>query len=189
MAKESQEIEREFIATAKAKTGHDLDEWMEIISASGLDKTNAIIKWLKQDYSLNHMQASMLAGIFLNDGKPVFDYEVLFARLFEGKDQQQSLYDTLASHIQAVSSDILFIPTKSYISLEHERVFGCVKINKTNLRVGLDLGDKPFTGDLQQAKGLGAMPNIGHMVEITSEAEISDVLLGYVQEASERARR
>jgi predicted transport protein len=189
MAKDSQKIEREFIATAAEKTGHDLDGWMAIIGRSGLDKTNAIIQWLKQDHSLNHMQASILAGIYLNDGKPVFDYEVLLERLFDGKDQQRPLYDELAHRIQSDVENIHFIPTKTYISLENERVFGCVKINNTNLRVGLDLGDRPFDGDLQQARGLGAMPNIGHMIEISSEAEISAALIGHVAAAYERAQR
>jgi len=187
MAKEAQQFEQEFIATAKEKTGHDLQGWLKIISASGNDKNNAIIKWLKAEHSLNHMQASILAGIFLNDGKPVHDYETLFARLFEGKEDQRPLYDAVTSRIQAQVSDVLFIPTKTYVSLENERVFGCVKINKTNLRVGLDLGDRPFDNTVQKATGLGAMPNIGHMIEITSEADIPADLTDYVQQAYDRA--
>lgn len=188
MAKGAQEFEREFIATAAARTGHDLQSWMGIIGAAGLDKTNAIINWLKQDHGLNHMQASILTGIYLNDGQPVHDYDVLFAKLFEGKENQRPLYEVLSQHLQAGLSDVEFIPTKTYVSMEHERVFGCIKINRANLRIGLDLGDRPFDSYVQQAKGLGAMPNIGHMIEITSVADVSDELVGYVAQAAERTR-
>lgn len=187
MAKEAFEYERQFIETAKEKTGKSLDEWMGAIEASGNDKNNAIIKWIKETHGLNHMQAAMLAGIYLNDGQPVFIPEVLFKKLFDGLEHQLPLYQALEAKLKASNERILFIPTKTYISLEDERVFGCVKITKANLRVGLDMGDRPFDNYLQPAKGLGAMPNIGHMIEITSEADITQQLVDCVNEAYARA--
>jgi predicted transport protein len=189
MAKDSQRIEQEFIATAKEKTGHDLADWMAIISSSGESKTRAIIKWLKQNHDLNHMQANLLAGIYLNDGKPVFDYEVMFGKLFEGKEAQQAIYEELASRIQAAHPEVHFIPTKTYISLENERVFGCVKLTSKTLRIGLDLGEREVDNYVQKAKGLGAMPNIGHMIEISSADDINERLLGCVGQAYARGKR
>ncbi len=186
MAKEGREFEQEFIATVEDKTGKSLQTWLDDIAASGETKTNSIIKWIKSTYGLNHLQATILTGIYLNDGKPVFDYDVMFAKLFEGNEAQKSLYDLLAAKISARIASLLFIPTKSYVSLEEERVIGCIKINKTNLRVGLDLGDEPFDGVTQAAKGLGAMPNIAHMIEITSESDVTDALVDYVVRAYER---
>lgn len=189
MAKEAFEQERQFIKTASEKTGQSVDEWMATIKASGNNKTNAIIKWLKSDHSLNHMQASILAGIYLNDGQPVFIPEVLFRKLFDGKENQLPVYETLEARIKSANSSVLFIPTKTYVSLEDDRVFGCVKINKSNLRVGLDLGNQPFDDYLQPAKGLGAMPNIGHMIEITSDADITDRLVNAVNQAYKKAHQ
>src|ERR1043165_2907828 len=100
MAKESERLEREFIATAREKTGKDVTEWMQVIGSSGESKPNAILNWLKQTHNLNHMQANFLSGIYLNDGKPVFDHKALFAKLFEGKESLLEVYKPLKLAIQ-----------------------------------------------------------------------------------------
>lgn len=84
MAKDSQALEQEFMATVKEKTGYTLDEWMKMIRATGLSKSKEIHAHLKDNYPLNHLQATFLMGIYLNDGQPVYDYEALFAKLFDG---------------------------------------------------------------------------------------------------------
>ena len=48
MAKESERLEREFMVTAREKTGKDVGEWMKVIGSSGESKPNAILNWLKQ---------------------------------------------------------------------------------------------------------------------------------------------
>ncbi|MFN8376428.1 MAG: DUF5655 domain-containing protein [Anaerolineae bacterium] len=189
MARDSQRLEQEFIATCQAKTGRDLGEWMTVIAAAGLDKPNAILKWLKDEHKLNHMQANFLSGIFVNDGKPVFDYEVLFARLFEGKEALLPIYQALEQQVKAHLPDADFVPTKSYLSLEGKRVFGCATLTKSLIRVGLDLGDEPFGAYVQKAKSLGAMPNVTHMVEIAQPGDVSDTLVGYVERAYQRVHK
>lgn len=75
MAKTSGEFEQEFIQTAKEKTGYSLGEWLPVVQASGLTKQKDITDWLKAEHSLNHLQAQLLAGLFLNNGKPVYQDE------------------------------------------------------------------------------------------------------------------
>jgi hypothetical protein len=187
MAKGSQELEQEFIASAREKTGHDLAEWLDMIKRAGLDaKQNTIIKWIKDEHKLNHMQATFLAGIYLNDGKPVFDYEVLFKNLFTGKKALLPLYEGLKTGIQLRLSTVEFIPTKTYVSVEDRRVFGCVTPTRSSLRLGLDLGDTPFDGIVQKAKRLGAMPNVSHMIEISRPDDISAAVFDYTEKAYQR---
>jgi len=183
MAKQARIIEQEFLANIVPQTGHNLATWMETIQASGATKTNAIIKWIKDNYPLNHRQASMLAGIYLNDGQPVHDYDILFNKLFEGAQQQKPLYESLMAQINMAIPKLEAIPTKTYISLENEHVIGCIKIGKSYLRLGLDLGDIPYDAPLQPAKGLGAMPNIAHMIQIETESDITDVVIKTVQKS------
>ena len=159
----------------------------ERLEAAGKQKNNEIVKWLKSEKGFNHMQATMLAGIFLNGGEPVFHYPTLFRKLFAGKEKQQPLYDAIAAELQAALPSMLFIPTKTYVSLEDERVFGCAKINKTNIRVGLDLGDEPFGDYVRKGVGLGAMPNITHMVELKDVAQIDERLGAFARQAYQRA--
>ncbi len=187
MAKEARELEQAFLNSLSEETGASLREWMATLESAGLKKNNEIVKWLKGEQAFNHMQASMLAGIFLNGGEPVFHYPTLFKKLFTGKEKQRPLYDAIAAELQAALPGILFIPTKTYVSLEEERVFGCAKINKTNIRVGLDLGDEPFGEYVRKGVGLGAMPNITHMIELKDAAQIDDRLAAYTRQAYQRA--
>lgn len=189
MAKENQRYEQEFIASAREKTGRDVPEWMEVIRTTGLDKPNAILNWLKAEHKLNHAQANFLSGIFLNGGKPVYDFEVLFANLFAEKGHLLPLYRELERQIQARLPEAEFAPTKTYISIEGKKCFACATLTKNNIRVGLDLGDMPFGDYVQKAKSLGAMPNLSHMIEIAALPDISDRLLGYVQQAYDRVHK
>lgn len=189
MAKDSQRLEQEFIASAKDKTGKSVPEWMDVIKTSGLDKPNAILNWLKQTQGLNHLQANMLSGIYLNDGKPVFDYDVLFAKLFDGKDALRPAYDALISGISQRLPDAEFIPTKAYVSIEGKRCFACATLTKSNIRVGLDLGDASFEGRVEKARSLGAMPNLTHMVEIEQPAHVDAELLSLVERAYANAHQ
>jgi len=189
MAKESERLEREFIASAREKTGKDVVEWMQVIGGSGETKPNAILNWLKQTHNLNHMQANFLSGIYLNDGKPVFDHKVLFAKLFEGKAGLLDVYKPLEQAIEKKLPDALFIPTKTYISIEARRCFACATLTKNTIRVGLDLGNMPFTDTVQKARSLGAMPNLTHMVEISTAADVNAELIGFVQQAYTNAHK
>lgn len=189
MAKSNQELEQQFIATAREKTGHDLAEWLDIIRQSGETKPNAILNWLKQTHGLNHAQANFLSGIYLNDGQPVYDYAVLREKLFAGKEALRPLLETLEEQVSERIEDAEFIPTKSYFSIEAAKIFACATLMKDIIRVGLDLGETRFDDYTQKAKGLGAMPNLTHMVEIKSTAEVDDRLLSFFEQAYSRVHK
>jgi len=188
MARDSQRLEQELIATARDKTGKDVPEWMTVIAASGQDKPNALIAWLKSEYQLNHMQAQFLTGIYLNGGQPVYDYEIMFQKLFAGKDALMPTYQALEGAIRGdLPGDVDLIPTKTYVSIEGKRCFACATLTKQNIRVGLDLDSTPFDDYAQKAKSLGAMPNLTHMVEIVSPADVNPRLIGLMRQAYDNA--
>jgi hypothetical protein len=187
MAKDSQRLEQEFIATTQAKTGKTIQEWMQIIGSAGLDKPNTILKWLKEEHKLNHMQANFLTGMYLNGGQPVYDYDALFTKLFQDKDNLLPLYKKLQSAVATRLPEAEFIPTKTYVSIEGKRCFACATLTKQSIRVGLDLGDTAFDDYVQKARSLGAMPNLTHMVEISDTTQVDDRLLENIQRAYQNA--
>ena len=65
MAKTSGEFEQEFIQTAKEKTGKTLEQWLPVVKAAGLSKQMEITNWLKAEHKFNHLQAQLLAGLYL----------------------------------------------------------------------------------------------------------------------------
>jgi len=42
------------------KYGKPIDEWMEIIAASGLTKTSELVNWLKSEHGVGHGHAMAL---------------------------------------------------------------------------------------------------------------------------------
>lgn len=187
MAKTSQEIEKEFIEGLKGSTGKDLKAWLGVIKKEGIPKRNDIILWLKTKQSFGHMNASMLAGIFLNNGKPVYrDSGQLLEAQFEKREALRPLYDELTRKIAGVDKEWKFVPTKTYTSIQGKREFAVIAVKSEELRLGMDLGDEAFTGLLQQAKSLGAMPRHTHMAIVQSPADISGKLLALLKKADQR---
>ncbi len=184
MARDTERLEQELIQNAKSLTGHSVQEWMAIIRPTGLDKVNAILNWLKSDHGLKHDKASFLAQIYLNDGQPVFDRKILFAKLFEGKNHLLPLYKVLEAAVRDhLPADVDLIPTKAYVSIEGKKCFASATLNRQSMRVGIDLGDRPFDAYAQKAKSLGSMPNIGHMVEVTHPDEINEQLIDLLKQS------
>jgi predicted transport protein len=189
--KTSQDYENEFLTTIVEATGRDLPAWLDIIKAGGIMKTPDITKWLKTDYKLNHSQARMLAGIYKNDGKPVYASDnLLIDALFAGKEDKRPLYDALEARVRSLFPDVQVVPTKSYMSFRDDREFAVATITSKEIRVGMDLADDFATGDVVKlAKSLGAMPRISHMVELHSASDINTDLDGYLKLAHKRVAK
>lgn len=183
------DYEKLFIETAKEKTGHTVAEWMEIIRGAGVSKHVEIREWLKSTHQLDHMQATFLTFMFENGGKPAFNVDELVENLFANKPLARAMYDSLYLAMKEAHPLVRFVPKKTYVSLDGEKVLGCATPTKDCLRVGLDLGDTPFEGRILKAKSLGAMPNVTHMIEIRDAAEIDADLMNWVGVAYQRTRK
>jgi hypothetical protein len=189
MAKSTTDYEREFIAEAKQRTGRTVEEWMNLIKASGTAKHAEIRTWLKAEHKLDHMQATFLTFIFENGGKPAFEAGDLRDTLFAGREKARELTDALEASLTEAYPSIEFVPKKTYVSINGEKVMGCATPIKDGLRFGLDLGDMPFEGRVQKAKSLGAMPNVTHMIELRDPGEIDAEVLRLTGVAFERTRK
>jgi len=186
MAKSAADFEGELLAGLKGATGKDLKAWMTICKTSGEEKHNALLKHLKAAHGVNHMQANLLASIFMNDGRPVYgDSDALMYAHFDGKASIKPIYAALEKKMRAIFKTVEIVPTKGYISFRNQREFAVAKVTKKALRIGMDLGDKPYSGRVEKAKSLGTMPRIGHMVEMFSSAEVDADLVAYLKEANQ----
>ena len=77
--KTSGEFEKEFMDGLAKETGKDLKTWMKTIDNFGSKKRPEVIAWLKAEHGFGHMNASMLAAIHANAGKPV--YQSTYSRI------------------------------------------------------------------------------------------------------------
>jgi predicted transport protein len=165
MIKTSLEFEREFIDTAHEKTGSSISEWLTVLKSAGLSKQQEIITWLKNEHHLNHMQASLLAGIYLNNGKPVYQNKMFLLEMqFVKCEAVRSLYEFVSDRILTVFRDAQLIPKRNYISFAAIREFATLMIRPSNIWLGMNLGAIAFSDDLLRVKLSGLSPNISHMV-------------------------
>ena len=183
--KTNEDYEKEFIAACKAETGLELAEWMNALAATGLNKQKELTEYIKQEKGLNHLQATFLAGIYLNNGQPVYDQKVLRTKLLDSTGLSD-LYLDLENQIKTEMPDVQFVACKGYISFRTSKEFGCARLNKKEIRVGMDLGDEPHTQRLVKAKSLGAMPRLAHMIVITSAKDLDTEVMDALKRAKGR---
>ena len=179
--KTSGEIEQEFIDGLKALTGKALAAWMKAIDASGIAKRNDVIKWLKEDGGFGHMNASLLVGIHANGGKPVYgSTDTLLDNQFAKAADMRPLYEVFIAFAAKHFPGSTVIPKKTYVSIVDNREFAAINIKPKELRIGFDLGDRPFDEKIEKAKLTGPMPRISHMFVVTDakqlDKEIADVM-------------
>lgn len=174
MAKTSGEIEQEFIDNLKTQSGKSLPEWMKHVAASGITKRNDIIKWLKERAGFGHMNASLLAGIYLNNGKPVYgSTDDLLDNQFAKAADMRPLYEAFIAFAKKHFPNSSVLPKKTYVSILEKREFAAINIKPKELRLGFDLGDRAFDEHVGKSKLSGPMPRISHMLVLTDKGQLN----------------
>lgn len=190
MAKTSAEFEQEFMQTAKEKTGKSVEQWFPLVKKSGLSKQMEITNWLKEDHKLNHLQASLLAGLYLNNGKPVYQNETsLLDNQFVKSESIRPVFDSISEKILKQFPDSQIIAKKTYISFTATREFAAINIKSKEIRLGVDLGEQRFTETLQKSKLSGPMPRISHMLIITEAQQFDKKAIEYLQTSYNRSHK
>lgn len=190
MAKTSGEFEQEFIQTVKEKTGKTLEQWLPVLKKAGLSKQMEITNWLKTEHKLNHLQASLLAGLYLNNGEPVYQNETaLLDSQFAKCEEMRPLYNAVSEKILNGFPDSKLIPKKTYLSFTATREFAAITIKPKEIRLGMDLGDMAFTETLQKSKLSGPMPRISHMIILTNINQFDKTVNEYLQLSYNRSHK
>jgi hypothetical protein len=185
--KTSGEFEKEFMDGLVASTGKDLVSWLKIVDGLGTKKRNEVIAKLKTEHDFGHMQASLLAGIRANGGKPVYQStDNLLDAQFSKAGEMEPLYRSFIEFVQKHFPNSKVLPKKTYISILENREFAAINIKPKELRIGLDLGDRPFDNKIEKAKLTGPMPRISHMFVLTDPAQLDSKIVEALQESHGR---
>lgn len=185
--KTSGEFEKEFMDALEGTTGKDLGTWLKTIDGFSNKKRNEVIAWLKAEHGFGHMHASLLAGIHANGGKPVYaSTDDLLESQFAKAADMRPLYEAFVAFIAKNFPNATFLPKKTYVSVLENREFGAVNIKKAELRIGLDLGDRPFDEKVEKAKLTGPMPRISHMVTVTESGQFDVDLIELLKQSHSR---
>ncbi|MGB7202085.1 MAG: DUF5655 domain-containing protein [Pyrinomonadaceae bacterium] len=185
--KTSGEFEKEFMDGLAGSTGKDLAAWLQVVDSFASKKRNEMIARLKDEHKFNHMQASLLAGIHANGGKPVYaSTDDLLENQFAKAADMRAIYDAFVGFVANNFPAATILPKKTYVSVLENREFGAVNIKKNELRIGLDLGDKPFDEKVEKAKLTGPMPRISHMVVVTDATQLDGNLVDLLRQSRAR---
>jgi hypothetical protein len=185
--KTSGEFEKEFMDALAADTGKDLQTWMRTIDDFPSRKRNEVIAWLKSDHGFGHMNASLLAGIHANGGKPVYQStDDLLENQFAKAPDMRRLYDAFIEFVKASFPSATVLPKKTYVSILENREFAAVNIKPKELRIGFDLGERPFDEKIEKAKLSGPMPRISHMFVLTDPKQLDADIVEALKQSHSR---
>lgn len=215
MARDEEEEERELLADLEVRTGRDLAAWMAAITAERFADKNETIDWLRAQ-GIPFARASWLERIHSNGGRPIYLHRAPVAageaapppriskpparaprapsqreiadleKLLAAGKGYRPLYQMLEAEILGVIPDLLVRPKAGYISLGAPQEFAVVTLHATELRLGLDLGDRPFDAQLQKAKVKGAGTSISHMLVLSDARQVNAELLVLIKAAHAR---
>lgn len=164
MALSAAQMQEAVINNLPEKTGKTLDEWIGIAKEFSLSKKNDILKKLKSEYNLGHVQAQTIVWRMENE-KPYVETigyeENIFKKTFD-------LYTKLRSQIQAVSTDISVKPCKTYIPFYRKNQFAILTEKRGELILGLNLTTERFP-ELLRAEKLGGSDRINKMIVVNND--------------------
>ena len=78
------------------------------------------------------------------------------------------------------------LPKKTYVSILEKREFAAINIKPKELRIGFDLGERPFDETVTKSKLTGPMPRISHMVVVSDTESFDDDMTSLLRESHRR---
>jgi predicted transport protein len=136
------------------------------------------------------MQAGFLAGLYLNGGNPVYQNEDnLLENQFVKCDAMRQVFEHISGKIMGLLPETQLIPKKTYLSFTAKREFAAINIKPSEIRLGVDLGEEPFSETLQKSKLTGPMPRISHMITLSAQEDFNEQVAGFLQKSYERTHK
>lgn len=176
-----------YLDNIKAKTGKTVDDFRVLAAQKGLVKVGEIVAWLKTEYGLGHGHANAMAHVLTHENDPKTSLDDQIATHFAGnKAKWREAYDTLFAKITEFGKDIEQSPTKTYISLLHDKKkFAIIQVTADRLDLGIKLKGVAPTERLEAAGAWNAM--VTHRVRISDPKEIDATVLAWLKQAFETA--
>jgi predicted transport protein len=186
MAQESPEFTAMKV-NLQAKTGKAWDEWLKIARDSGIDKHGALVKHLKDTYSIGHGYANLIAhDVNKSAAEMADDTQQFVEQQYAGaKAALRPIYDRLVAEIGAFGDDVQFVPMKAYVSVKRKKQFAILQpATHTRFEVGIKLKDAPADSRLETG-GFNGM--VSHRVKILTIDEVDTQVISWLRQAYEGA--
>lgn len=116
------------------------------------------------------------------------DHEAM-EKLISAAKGYRPLYHLLEAEMRNRLPNLMITPKAGYLSLGAPAEFAALTLHATELRLGLDLGDRPFDPLLQKAKLKGPGSAITHMAVLTDARQVNEELFGAFAAAHARVNK
>ncbi len=107
-------------------------------------------------------------------------------KLISAAKGYRPLYQLFETEVRKAVPAVAFTARAAYISLGAPAEFAALVPHASGLRLGFDLGDRPFDDQLQKAKIKGAGAGITHMMVVTDARQVGEDLLTLIRTANGR---
>jgi len=169
------------------KTGKTLEEWRNIISASGLQKHLEIVNFLKSDHGITYGFANMITHKARGtDAGSVEDQSQLIDDQYKGKENLFPIYEKLMEVICGFGDDIEEAPKKAYVSIRRKKQFAIIQPSvKTRLDLGLNIKGEEPSGITEKAGSWNSMCT--HRIKIGDISELNQEVFDWIKKAYDQA--
>lgn len=96
------------------------------------------------------------------------------------------LFQMLKAEIERAIPSVRLLARPTYVAFMAPEEFAGAALSAAEIRLGLDLGERPIDAYLQAAKLKGAGAGLSHMVVLKDARQVNSELLGLLQTACER---
>jgi hypothetical protein len=164
--------------------GRTIDEWIEVIRASGLTRYGEIVAMLKGQ-GLAHGAANRVALVAmdrLDPGRAMSDPAALYTG---SRASLLPIHARLMIVVHELGGDIEVTPKKGYLSIRRRKQFAMIKPAAKHIDLGLILPGSAVTERLESAATFNAL--FTHRVRVRSLEDVDDELVAWLRDAYARA--
>jgi hypothetical protein len=161
----------------EARTGHDLDTWVQIVNSAGLDPLDqlAVRRWLKAEHGVPQNSQWAIADAAARAAgwtRPSVDQYI--DRQYAGpKAHLRPTFDRIYDAARSLGPDVTVEGRGTYTPFVRARQFAAVAATKTRVELGLRFVDPPADPRLVATKSLGQST---HKVGLTSPDEVAGIV-------------
>ena len=174
-----QEMAAAVARTMKERTGRTVEEWVEVVNASGIDPLDqlAVRRWLKSEHGIaqNSQWAIADAAARAAGWRPPTLDEYIEQQYAGAKAHLRPVFERLREILAGLGDDVEMEGRQTYIPFVRKRQFAAVAAaTRTRVDVGLRYTDAPESPLLVPAQAPGQATHkvaLGSVDEITGEVE------------------
>lgn len=180
-------MEDTMIKNLKEKYGKSLEEWIEVVKKTGIEKHGEIIKFLKSEHGFTHGFANLVSlKARGTDSASAESTDSLINDQYKGKETLYPMYAKLIEEVKKFGGDVEIAPKRAYVSLRRKKQFALVQPStKTRLDVGINLKGFDVTDRLEASGSFNAM--CSHRVRAAEVGDIDDQLISWLHQAYDNA--